>query len=325
MQLLDEENALYIKTSIIPCNKTDAQGDTLNSEDIAKIKINFNKQDSFEVHHEEVPLEGVTLIENYLSTSTETIAGVEIPPKSWNGVIQVRNPEMKERILNDEFNGVSLNNRVKPECQKGIRGQIRYTDLPDAKCVLPIFISFVGPKPEEDINGPSNGVGLHVYDYPAYIQKNDKPIRDDKLTKEDNGVINWLKARLGELETGEPKITKDDKEPVEEPEKPVEEPAPEKEAEKEKEPTVEDEIKELKEVIKELKADIKKIQEELKPKPEKEAEPEVEEKPEKEPEPEKPKIQKHSKKIEKTSQPTTTTNIYEMVGANPVNGKRTQQ
>ena len=163
MTLLCKQKALYVKCCIIQNGVADYHNDVLNNEDIKRIFTTFNNQSSFEIYHNEIPISEVSLLENYISTSEEVIAGTTIPAGSWCAVIRVDNPTVKQQLLNNDFGGVSLNNRIQTRCSAGLTGNITYADLKDAECVIPVYISFV----EE----PANDVGLHIMDYNVYITK----------------------------------------------------------------------------------------------------------------------------------------------------------
>ena len=110
--LLCKQKALYVKCCIIANGVMDSQGDTLYAEDIKRIFTSFNNQDNFEVYHNELPIQEVSLLENYISTADERIGNLIIPPGSWNCVIRVDNPEIKDKLLTGELRGLSLSNRI---------------------------------------------------------------------------------------------------------------------------------------------------------------------------------------------------------------------
>lgn len=166
MTLLCKQKALYVKACIIVNGIPDYHGDTLNSEDIKRIFTTFNNMSSFEIYHNEIPVPEISLLENYISQTDETINGTVVPRGSWMTVIRVDNPSIKAKLLNNDFGGVSLNNRVQGRCSTGLSGNIQYSDLRDAECVIPVYISFV----EE----PANMVGLHIMSYDVYIRKSGK-------------------------------------------------------------------------------------------------------------------------------------------------------
>lgn len=201
-----KHKALYVKFCAIQNGVEDSQGDVLDATDIKKIFTSFNNQDSFEIYHNEIPISNVSLLENYISSSDEVIAGTTVPSGSWNGVIRVDNPSIKEMLLNNDFGGVSLNNRVQTACSTGLTGQILYQDLADAECVIPVYISFV--------DEPANGVGLHIMDYDVYIHKS-KNSEDKEMS-----LLEDLKALISkaEEESEEEAPTEDvaTEEPVEE-------------------------------------------------------------------------------------------------------------
>lgn len=229
MVLLCKQKALYVKCCIIANGVTDSQGDTLYAEDIKKIFTSFNNQDNFEIYHDELPLQEVSLLENYISTADETIGTAVVPSGSWNAVVRVDNPEIKDKLLTNELKGVSLNNRIAEACQKNLHGTVRYKDIADTECVIPLFISFV--------KGGANGYGLHVMDYDAYILKS-KDVEVNKGAKK--MAFDWkgeLKKLVQRAEADEePIIIKDDSTNKEEKEdEAVEEPTAKNES---SEPTI---------------------------------------------------------------------------------------
>lgn len=230
--LLDKRNALYVKACVIANGITDSQGDTLYTEDIKKIFTSFNNQDNFEIYHDDIPIKEVSLLENYISTADETIGTAIVPTGSWMATIRVDNPDIKDGLLTGEFGGISLSNKIAPRCRGKLKGTVRYKDVPDAECVIPLLISFV--------EGGANGYGLHVMDYDAYIKKS----KDVIVDVENKGgkrmdfkeFLNGLKSLIKEAEDTpeeEPVIEKEDEETKEE--EAVETPATEEEKEAEEE------------------------------------------------------------------------------------------
>ena len=224
MTLLCKQKALYVKVCVIQNGVADYHGDVLDSTDIKKIFTSFNNQNSFEIYHDEIPIQEVSLMENYISQTEEIIAGTTIPVGSWNAVIRVDNPTIQNKLLNNEFGGVSLNNRVKTQCSTGLTGMIKYSDLRDAECVIPVYISFV----EE----PANLVGLHIMDYNVYIQKSKKEFDGGKRMS----LLEELKALVSKAEA---ETTPD---PTEEPVEEIEKEATDEEEKLE----VEEEVEEIK-------------------------------------------------------------------------------
>ena len=152
--------------TVIANGITDSQGDTLETTDIKKIFTSFNNQDSFELNHNNIPINEVSLIENYINATDEKIGNLIVPKGSWLVVIRVDNPEIKKLILNNEIQGISLYNYVGEKCKANLNGTVRYQDIIDKECVIPVFISFV--------EQGANGYPLHVMDYETYIQKSKK-------------------------------------------------------------------------------------------------------------------------------------------------------
>ena len=166
MTLLCKQKALYIKACVIANGITDSQGDTLQTTDIKKIFTSFNNQDNFELNHNNIPINEVSLIENYINATDEKIGNLIVPKGSWLVVIRVDNPEIKKLILQNEIQGISLYNYVGEKCKANLNGTVRYQDIIDKECVIPVFISFV--------EQGANGYPLHVMDYETYIQKSKK-------------------------------------------------------------------------------------------------------------------------------------------------------
>ena len=325
--LLCKQKALYVKCCIIANGVMDSQGDTLYAEDIKRIFTSFNNQDNFEVYHNELPIQEVSLLENYISTADETIGTAVVPRGSWNAVIRVDNPEIKEALLTGEFKGVSLNNRIAEKCRGNLTGTVRYQDVGDAECFIPLFISFV--------EAGANGYGLHVMDYPAYVLKS-KSIElnngaDDMDLKEFlEGLKSLIKQAEDTPEEEAPAVEKEDEDPEQEEEPVVEksDEEPEEEAAEEEvvdETSTEEEVSEEEEEATVEKADddfdarLTRIEEMLaKAFGEEEETPDPEEEPEDE---DTPKITK-SEKVVITSENVTQTNYYEMTGRDPLTGMK---
>lgn len=312
----------------------DFHNDVLDSTDIKKIFTTFNNQSSFEIYHNEIPITEVSLLENYISTTDEIIAGTTVPKGSWNAVIRVDNPNIKEHLLNNDFGGVSLNNRVQTSCSTGLVGEVTYSDLRDAECVIPVYISFV--------EAPANNVGLHIMDYNVYIQKS------KKIGGKEMSLLEDLKALISKAEEeaeaptdetteAEPvekaeavedvEVVEIEKEaPVEEEEEeeeeaeeiekaePVEEEAVEEEVTEEliEEGTVEEEIALLKEEIANIKSQLEALNP-VNPIDEGTTSADVN--------PNEPIITK-SAKIEIVETPADVKNFYEMTNRDPLTGKK---
>ena len=324
MVMLCKQKALYVKACVIPNGIMDSQGDTLYAEDIKKIFTSFNNQDNFEVYHNDIPIQEVSLLENYISLADETIGTDTVPRGSWNVVIRVDNPDIQTGLFTGEFGGISLNNRIAPKCKGNLSGQVRYADIPDAECVIPLLISFV--------EKGANGYGLHVMDYEAYIKKSNSFSKEGAKDMAFN-LLDGLKSLIKEAEASEEEavILKEDDEDKKE--EPVEEPVIEKADDtptEEEEDSAEEETVESDEKTEEEEAEIKKadpleervakleeqIQALLETKEEENAE---EETTDEESAEDTPKITKSEKVIveEKTTQ---TSNYYEMTGRDPLTG-----
>ena len=313
MTLLCKQKALYIKACVIANGITDSQGDTLQTTDIKKIFTSFNNQDNFELNHNNIPINEVSLIENYINATDEKIGNLIVPKGSWLVVIRVDNPEIKKLILNNEIQGISLYNYVGEKCKANLNGTVRYQDIIDKECVIPVFISFV--------EQGANGYPLHVMDYETYIQKSKKVKFMD--FKE---FIDGLKGLIKQAEEVEPtkenteetepmtdekEIKKEDstKEPVIEKEDKIsEEPVTENTEEPmENEPS----IKELMDRIESLETKIDEIyKEEVIDNDDKIVEETIA-----------PKIVKSEKELN-IREPVKVSNYYEMTNRDPVTGKK---
>ena len=347
MVLLCKQKALYVKCCVIANGVTDSQGDTLYSEDIKKIFTSFNNQDNFEIYHNDLPVQEVSLLENYISKTDETIGTAVVPSGSWNAVIRVDNPEIKTALLTGEFQGVSLSNRIAEACKANLTGQVRYKDIADAECVIPIFISFV--------KAGANGYGLHVMDYEAYIQKSKTIENETKRSKNKMAfdLLGGLKKLVQQAEAdSEPVIVKEDpqkeEEATEEPAVENEEPTTEEETSNEEEEEAvikkEDTTSETEEIKKDdEEANIEKEDTEEEAVPEEDddfearvtaivkkvlAELEAENKEEEETSEEEtededtPKITKSAEKVIIENNPAPQKNYFEMTGRDPLTGTK---
>lgn len=338
MVLLCKTNALYVKCCIIPNGITDSQGDTLYAEDIKKIFTSFNNQDNFEIYHNDIPVQEVSLLENYISTADEMIGTNIVPKGSWMAVVRVDNPDIKQGLLTGEFKGVSLNNRIAEPCKANLHGIIRYKDVADAECIIPLLISFV--------EAGANGYGLLVMDYDAYIKKGkDVSIKKGVQRMDFKEFMEGLKSLIKQAEDTpeeEPAVEKEEAqeekpaEEVIEDEKPAEEePAVEKEETVEEEEVVEEEPEIEKEDseteaeeeteddngLEERIAKLEEIVAKLVEEPEEE---EVENpNPEDEPvDEDTPKITKSEKVVIEDISTPQQSNYYEMTGRDPLTGKK---
>lgn len=324
MTLLCKQKALYIKACVIANGITDSQGDTLQTTDIKKIFTSFNNQDNFELNHNNIPINEVSLIENYINATDEKIGNLIVPKGSWLVVIRVDNPEIKKLILQNEIQGISLYNYVGEKCKANLNGTVRYQDIIDKECVIPVFISFV--------EQGANGYPLHVMDYETYIQKSKKVKFMD--FKE---FIDGLKGLIKQAEEVEPANDKKE-EPVtdeKETDKKVsnDEPVIEKECKTDKEPVIEKEDKidekpvtenteekpmenepSIKELMDRITALENKIDEIYKEKIIDDADDIVEETIA-------PKIVKSEKELN-IREPVKVSNYYEMTNRDPVTGKK---
>ena len=310
MTLLCKQKALYIKACVIANGITDSQGDTLQTTDIKKIFTSFNNQDNFELNHNNIPINEVSLIENYINATDEKIGNLIVPKGSWLVVIRVDNPEIKKLILNNEIQGISLYNYVGEKCKANLNGTVRYQDIIDKECVIPVFISFV--------EQGANGYPLHVMDYETYIQKS-KKVKFMDFKEFIDGLKGLIKQaeevepandKKEEPVTDEKEIKKEDstKEPVIEKEDKIsEEPVTENTEEPmENEPSIKglmDRIEALEtkidEIYKEEVIDDDKIVEETIA----------------------PKIVKSEKELN-IREPVKVSNYYEMTNRDPVTGKK---
>lgn len=310
MTLLCKQKALYIKACVIANGITDSQGDTLQTTDIKKIFTSFNNQDNFELNHNNIPINEVSLIENYINATDEKIGNLIVPKGSWLVVIRVDNPEIKKLILNNEIQGISLYNYVGEKCKANLNGTVRYQDIIDKECVIPVFISFV--------EQGANGYPLHVMDYETYIQKSKKVKFMD--FKE---FIDGLKGLIKQAEEVEPANDKKE-EPVtdeKETDKKVstDEPVIEKEDKISEEPVTENteepmenepSIKELMDRIEALETKIDEIYKEEVIDDDKIVEETIA-----------PKIVKSEKELN-IREPVKVSNYYEMTNRDPVTGKK---
>ena len=257
--MFDKTQDIYVKATVIQNGVPDVHGDILDSKEIKQIFTSFNNQNNFEVNHEGLPIEGVTLLENYISKTDETIGTTTVPSGSWNVVMKISSPEYQKGITDGTYGGVSLSNRVKKECNCQLHGNIRYKDLPSAECVIPMYISLV--------DEGANGVGLEIFDYDAYILKS-KGSHKMNLLEELKALVQKAevtetpvikKGASEEVDVQEEQSTEQvDKTPEEEPKESEDKEAEDKEGEEAKEPKEEAEEEDESAIKKSCDEEIKK-------------------------------------------------------------------
>lgn len=306
MSYNDKSDALYVKGCVIACGIEDSQGDILDSESIKKIFTSYNNESKFEVMHEGEKISGVTLLENYINKAPEQVGDKEAPVGSWLITMRVDNPEIRESILNHEFEGVSLSSEVKKSCNLKLPPITSYSSLKDMECLNPVYISLVG-RLDSDL-GPANGYPIVVQDYSTYIKKS-KNYGGKTLKFEE--FLKSLKQLLSQVEESEEASEETSEEKPEEEEKTEIKKNSDGESEEEDKPEDEekpDEDARLKALEDKVEA-LEKIVEELKPKEEEQEESEEEES--------KPKIQK-SKSRKQTNteepEPAPQKTFFEMTG-----------
>lgn len=346
MVLPCKQKAIYVKCCVIANGITDSQGDTLHTEDIKKIFTSFNNSNHFEIYHNEIPIDGVSLLENYISTADDQLGTSVVPKGSWLAVIRVDNPDIQEGLLTGKFKGVSLNNRIAPKCQANLQGYVRYEDITDKECVIPVYISFV--------ESGANGYGLHVMDYDAYILKSkDTVIKNNSMEKkrmdfkefmeglkslikqaeetpkEDEAAVKEEDPKANEEK--EPAVKKEETETAQKEEKEEEEkPAEIKKADKPQEDDVKDDnvakteekpVEATEESLEERVAKLEKIIAELTAEKEESTDEKADETKAAEKEDEDtPKITKSEKVIIQEGNTLQNSNYYEMTGRDPITG-----
>ena len=306
MSYNDKSEALYVKACVIANGIEDSQGDILDSESIKKIFTSYNNESKFEVMHLGERIPGVTLLENYINKSPELIGDKEAPIGSWLITMRVDNPDIKESILNHEFEGVSLSSEVKKSCNLKLPPITSYSSLKDMECLNPVYISLVGPLDSDE--GPANGFPIVVQDYTTYIKKSKNGGMRNLEFKE---FIENLKNLLSQVDSEEevpeekpdeeekPEIKKDSEGESSEAPKNGEEDKPEEEKPEDAR------LKALEEKVEALEKEI----EDLKPKEEESNEEESEEGEAK------PKIQKSRKQINtEDPEPVPQKTFFEMTG-----------
>lgn len=305
MSYNDKSEALYVKGCVIACGIEDSQGDILDSESIKKIFTSYNNESKFEVMHMGERISGVTLLENYINKAPEQVGDKEAPIGSWLITMRVDNPEIRESILNHEFEGVSLSSEVKKSCNLKLPPITSYSSLKDMECLNPVYISLVGKLDSDE--GPANGFPILVQDYTTYIKKS-KNYGGKTLKFEE--FLKSLKQLLSQVEESEEAPEETPEEKPEEEEKPKIKKDSDGESEEEDKPEDEekpDEDARLKALEEKVDA-LEKIVEELKPKEEDNEE-------ESEEEEAKPKIQKSRKQMNtEEPEPVKQKTFFEMTG-----------
>jgi len=105
----DSSDERYVFGVVLIPNETDAQGDIYSVEDVRKAAHSFmeNGQRS-KIMHSGRPVQGITVLETYLSKQSETHAGETFPEGTWFLGVRVNNDDIWNAIKRGSFTGFSM-------------------------------------------------------------------------------------------------------------------------------------------------------------------------------------------------------------------------
>lgn len=167
---------LYIKGCVIESNTLDSDNDCLTKQEIKEIHLN-QRELLFDKQHECKALEGVRLVEEYITDEPTVIANQEITEGSWCVIAEVDNSELESEIQQKQLKGFSLYSQASAET---------YNDVEDKTTIQPLFLSFV--------ENPANRLDFEVMSYDNYISKSESV----KMTEET--ILDKLKAIIKSAE-----------------------------------------------------------------------------------------------------------------------------
>jgi hypothetical protein len=195
-----KKDSLFLETVVLingetnPEKYADSDGDYFTKEDIRRMYTNEANTSNHDVEHNIAKEDGVKTIANYISTMPEEIAEQEIPEGSWRKDIIVTDPEIIQKIKDNEITGVSIHGALKGCSQCYPEAGKSFQEV-NKECVQPVFISLV--------ESPANMVGMNVYSYDTYLTKCvDGNQINNNITKKNNSGENKImtsKSKFGEM------------------------------------------------------------------------------------------------------------------------------
>lgn len=101
----------YVFGVVLVPNETDAQGDVYSAEEVRKAAHSYMEHfggDTFKIMHNGEPVDGVVVLETYLSKVAETHGGETFPVGTWFLATRVINDDLWEAVQQGAFTGYSM-------------------------------------------------------------------------------------------------------------------------------------------------------------------------------------------------------------------------
>ena len=193
MELPKLTETLIINGVVIANGVADSDGDILNKAEIKTINMKYQRDT--DTMHTNIKNDGVEVFNTWISEVDTTIKGKVAPAGSWMVTMKVTNPQLIQCIEEGKINGFSLGSVSEKAMTPKywfINKSLNYRDIKNIEEVIPLFISFV--------DKPANQYGFEVMTYDAYINKNEKDVKEmTESKKEDMIPVSFVEKLMDKL------------------------------------------------------------------------------------------------------------------------------
>lgn len=193
MELPKLTETLIINGVVIANGVADSDGDILNKAEIKTINMKYQRDT--DTMHTNIKNDGVEVFNTWISEVDTNIKGKVAPAGSWMVTMKVTNPQLIQCIEEGKINGFSLGSVSEKAMTPKywfINKSLNYRDIKNIEEVIPLFISFV--------DKPANQYGFEVMTYDAYINKNEKDVKEmTESKKEDMIPVSFVEKLMDKL------------------------------------------------------------------------------------------------------------------------------
>ena len=193
MELPKLTETLIINGVVIANGVADSAGDILNKAEIKTINMKYQRDT--DTMHTYIKNDGVEVFNTWISEVDTNIGGKVAPAGSWMVTMKVTNPQLIQCIEQGKINGFSLGSVSEKAMTPKywfINKSLHYRDIKNIEEVIPLYISFV--------DKPANQYGFEVMTYDAYINKNEKDVKEmTESNKEDMIPVSFVEKLMDKL------------------------------------------------------------------------------------------------------------------------------
>lgn len=191
-----KKDSLYVFGVVCANGVEDSYGDVLDKQDIKKLMSSYTRYET-DTNHNFLSNVGVSVVENYQTQQPLIVRGKDVPVGSWVQGLLIWDSKLKESILSEDLNGLSLSSRPdSPEVireymtKHGGRLSANYRDFEDKDDLKPLFVSLV--------DGAGNGYNLEYMPYAGYIERRKQ--EDNSMSENVEDYIKFTEAMFNFIE-----------------------------------------------------------------------------------------------------------------------------